>query len=133
MNNYYIGNDYKYNEIIETLEDYIYGSYTKCTIPSILALANRNSIKNGKIDTTNIMNKDIKSLGISSYTPQQYISVFIPKDIFNSEDLKEFIYKQSKSEEELDFTPIGKKGDKFIATFVGGDITKCNIIGRYYG
>lgn len=190
MNNYL--QDCQSTEIVETLEDYIFGSYVQCFIPTMMALLDTNYKTTSKISTKNIMNKNKEILGITSYKPSSYVSIFIPKEYANIDDIKTYIDKKyndiknyiddkcnninqridnvhndtiqyidsqiasvrneisniqnnqieninilSLSEEDIyediDFLSGGKKGDKYIISFIGGDINNCQVIGRYNG
>ena len=132
MNNYYNNIDYKYSEIVITVEDFVYDSFVKCYLPSMMSLSEFNSPANGKINTNNIMNENINALGISRYVPTNYINIFIPKELANIDNLTDFVYNQSKTEDKLSYIPMGKKNEKFIAVFVGGNINNCKVIGRYF-
>lgn len=207
MNNY--DQDCQYTEIVETVEDYVFGSYVQCTIPTVMALLDTSYKTTSKINTKNIMNKNKDILGITSYKPSAYISVFIPKEYANIDDVKKYIdtkcndiknYIDDKCEtlsteintkyneainhtntevsrldgeistlkgqisglqnqvsslqpstqsmkaklrampkstddiySDIDFLSAGKKGDKYIISFIGGDINSCQVIGRYNG
>lgn len=207
MNNY--DQDCQYTEIVETVEDYVFGSYVQCTIPTIMALLDTSYKTTSKINTKNIMNKNKDVLGITSYKPSAYISIFIPKEYANIDDVKNYIdtkcddiknYIDTRYEtlsndintkyneaiaytdneisqienevselkgeisnlndkvsslepsaksmkamlrsmpastndiySDVDFLSAGKKGDKYIISFIGGDINSCQVIGRYNG
>lgn len=207
MNNY--DQDCQYTEIVETVEDYVFGSYVQCNIPTVMALLDTSYKTTSKINTKNIMNKNKDILGITSYKPSAYISIFIPKEYANIDDVKNYIdtkcndiknYIDTKCEtlsndintkyneaiaytdneisqienevselrgeisnlndkvsslepsaksmkamlrtmptstsdiySDVDFLSAGKKGDKYIISFIGGDINSCQVIGRYNG
>lgn len=205
MNNY--DQDCQYTEIVETVEDYVFGSYVQCTIPTVMALLDTSYKATSKINTKNIMNKNKEVLGITSYKPSSYISVFIPKEYADMDDVKNYIdtkcndiknyidnrcetlsneinnkYNEAISHtdneisrvdgeisglkqeisglqdkistlepstqsmkysvnaipmstddiySDVDFLSAGKKGDKYIISFIGGDINSCQVVGRY--
>lgn len=119
MKNVYQDSDMCYSEIATVLEDFTYGEMCKFSIPSINPLINMNThYINRTIKTSNIMNKNKKSLGISKYTVSNYIELKVPLHLSNIDNDGKRIIN-------------GKKGDKFIITFIEGDINKCKIIGRY--
>lgn len=132
MNDYYNSIDYKYTEILITDEDFIYDSYVKCILPSMLPLTDLNSPTTGKINTSNIMNVNINSLGIDKYIPRNYINIYVPKELADIDTLTDYVYNQTKTNNRLSYIPTGKKGEKFVASFIGGNINNCKIIGRYY-
>jgi hypothetical protein len=111
----YLESDYKYSELAIALEDYERGGMIKCYIPSLMSFINSDSVRTTtkRLSTTNIKNKDITLLGINQYTSCNYIELLAPNNIEYDENSK------------------GKKGDKFILTFVGGDINQCKIISKY--
>lgn len=114
MNNFYKDLELNNTEYAITLEDYEYGNKVKCHIPSLMPfLSNKEIIEEkSRVSPSNIRNKQIDLLGIGKYTSCNYIELYIPTSL---------------SEGQLK----GKKGDKFMITFIAGDINKCNIIGRY--
>lgn len=155
MKNYYTDSDCKYSEIVIAMEDFSYGTYVKCTIPSILTFTGSEvNEKESKLNTSNIMNKNKEALGISSYNSCNYINIFIPKQFAPIDDFHKHIHNDidkhvgliqpilgghihinnpdigNRVEDHI-YHPVGKKGDKFIALFVGGDMNKCSIVGRY--
>lgn len=113
MNNLYTLTDLTHSEMVIALEDFQYGNKVKCYIPALMSLLNKDKIIEDKmrINTMNIINRNLSILGIGKYTSCNYIELFIPENISDSKQ--------------------GHKGDKFAAIFLGGDINKCTIIGRY--
>lgn len=114
MNNFYKNLELNSTEFAIALEDYEYGSSVKCHIPSLMPFMTNKEIieEKRRVSPSNIRNKNLELLGIGKYTSCNYIELHVPALI---------------SEGEIK----GKKGDKFIITFIAGDINKCNIIGRY--
>lgn len=115
MNNFYKDFNLNTTEYAIALEDFLYNNNVKCYIPSLMTfLPNSEIINDTKRNSpTNIKNKNKSLLGIGQVNTCNYIELYIPSLYSNGE-----IY--------------GKKGDKFLITFVGGDINKCKIIGRTY-
>lgn len=111
MNSFYKKLELNNSEIAIAMEDYQPGNYVKCFIPSLMPFIPSKEIieEKRKIPHTNIKNKKVSLLGIDKYTSCNYIELLIPNNI----------------------TTGGKKGDKFVITFIAGDINKCTIIGRY--
>lgn len=114
MNNFYKNLELNNTEFAIALEDYEYGNNVKCNIPSLMPfLSNKEIIEERRrVSPSNIKNKKLELLGIGKYTSCNYIELYIPKSISEG-------------------NTKGKKGDKFIITFIAGDINKCNVIGRY--
>lgn len=113
MNNLYTLTDMTHSEMVIALEDFEYGSKVKCYIPSLMPLLNKDKIVEEKlrVNSMNIHNKNLSILGIGKYTSCNYVELFVPNNISDSK--------------------TGSKGDKFAAVFLGGDINRCVIIGRY--
>lgn len=109
MNNYIEKSDFKYSEIAIALEDYKFGSLVKFTIPTIMTFLSQDTIiKESHLNTkSNIVNKN--PLGINKYTSCNYIELYVSED------------------KACDRTE-GKKGDKYVVIFVGGNINNCIII-----
>lgn len=119
--NYYASSDYKYSEVIKTLQDYRYGTNVPCTIPSLMSLLNKDKIIDTTtyLNTSNIMNKNTNSIMNNiNFTSCNYINIFIPTS-----------YCETYYEGGLDLSS-GRKGDEYIITFVGGNIKNCVVIGR---
>ena len=113
MKNFYTIPDMTHSELVITLEDFKYNTKVKCRIPSLMPLLTENTIvqDNKRVSPINILNRNINLLGIGRYTSCNYIELYIPSSLSNGKE--------------------GRKGDKFTAIFIGGDINKCTIIGRY--
>lgn len=113
MKNLYTLTDMTHSEMVITLEDFEYGNKVKCYIPSLMPFLYKDKIieEKSRVNPTNIRNKNLSILGIGKYTSCNYIELYIPENISDSK--------------------YGNKGDKFAAVFLGGDINKCTIIGRY--
>lgn len=104
---FYDNLDLKYPEIAVALETY----GNKFNIPILtpfIANAGKSPSKStaSALNKNNIKNKD--SLPISRITTQNYVTLSVPS-----------------------YLGTVHKGDKFIIVFVGGDINKIRIIGRY--
>lgn len=114
MKNFYEDSDMTLPEKVVALENFRYGSYVKCSIPTLTPFLNNSSVshKSERLNTSKIENKDYKKLEISQYSSCNYISVFIPKSLQTNEE------------------GIGYKGECFVGIFVGGDINKISIVGR---
>lgn len=115
MKNFYEKSDMIYPEKIIAMEDFTYGTMVKCTIPVLFPFMDTNRIKKDseKLIKNKIDNRNLDLLGISRYNSCNYIELFIPKDLCRNE------------------FNIGYKGEEFVGIFVGGDINKCSIIGRF--
>lgn len=109
-NNVYLSN-LPFNEIVVTLEDFEYGKEAKCTIPSLITAGAQKIKKQAK----SIMNKDESLLGLNKKVESyDYINIMIPKT-----------YADNPLNPEK-----GKKGTKFILSFVGGGQQIYTICGR---
>lgn len=115
MKNFYEKSDMLYPEKIVAMEDFEYGTMVKCTIPVLFPFINTNIVENkseklfkGKLD-----NKDLNMININRYNSCNYIELFIPRGLSRNIEHK------------------GRKGEEFVGIFIGGDINKCSIIGRY--
>lgn len=110
--NFYDDLEFKYPEIAIVLENPT-NSTVKIIIPAITPFIEQDEPYD-KIDTgvskINILNKDKSNLDIKECTLSNYIEVDIP----------EFI----------DYDTL-RKGDKLVVSFIGGDINKPYILGRY--
>lgn len=113
MKNFYTVPDMVHSELVIALEDFNYNTKVKCRIPSLMPFLSENIIVQDtkRVSPMNILNKNIKLLGIGRCTSCNYVELYIPSNLSNGKE--------------------GKKGDKFAAIFLGGDINKCTIIGRY--
>lgn len=114
--NFYNDLDLKYPEIAIALET----NSNKFYIPVLMGLIEgAGSVPitiNTRVSSSNIRNKN-NNLAISSVTKQNYITLSVPSYLYY---------------EDHNITGIKwNKGDKFIIVFVGGDINKIRIIGRY--
>lgn len=114
MKNFYEKSDMILPEKVITLEDFKYGTYVKCAIPALTPFLDISSPVSNKEKLTDskIENKNPKDLNISNYSNSNFIKIFIPKLLDDTEEGE------------------GKKGDCFIGVFVGGDINKISIVGR---
>ncbi len=115
MKNFYEKSDMIYPEKVVAMEDFTYGSMVKCTIPVLFPFIDTDIPKNQseRLFKNKIDNKNLNLLNISRYNSSNYIELFIPRDLCRNEH------------------NIGYKGEEFVGIFVGGDINKCSIIGRY--
>ena len=110
-------------EIGTALENFEYGSMVKISIPSLTPFIN-NKRATYKINTANIMNKDINSLKITSCECQNYLEILIPLELFRHKfDQKNLLYE---------YLPYdGSAGEQFVMSFIGGDINKPVVLRRY--
>lgn len=100
-----------YTEMVVTLEDFEYGTEVKCSIPSLIIEGVQKVNKKAK----SIMNKNEDLLGLNKdIEVYNYINLFIPKAYANNPGNPEH----------------GKKGTKFIISFVGGGQQMYTICGR---
>lgn len=112
---FYNTTDMNYTELAITLEDFTYGTEVKITIPSLLPLVD---LKNEPISNTyylsnrNIVNKDKYKLHVGSCTKSNYITISVPKDLCPC------LGVDPKCNHK------GTKGQKFIVSFIGGNINK---------
>lgn len=115
MKNFYDNSEMNLPEKVIALEDFKYGSYVKCSIPALTPFLPNNFVTSNteRQNTNSIENKDYKKLEISSYSNCNYIKIFIPLLLSDNEE------------------NIGRKGDCFVGIFVGGDLNKISIVGRY--
>lgn len=113
MKNFYTIPDMTHSELVIALEDFEYNTKVKCRIPALMPLLTENTIiqDNIRLNTNNILNKNINILGVGRSITCNYVKLYIPSSVSNGRE--------------------GKKGDKFTAVFLGGDINKCTIVGRY--
>lgn len=96
----------------EEINKYDPPSDAKFIIPALMG--NLNTEKTTPNRTNNILNKN-NNLGITRVTTSNYITLSIPK---------EYVINYPKK-----YVP---SGTLFIVGFIGGDITSCKIIGRYW-
>lgn len=144
-NNYYQETDYRYTEIGIALTDFIYGDTVKVSIPTMTPFMNNTDeiVSTEAVSTVNIINDDINALGITSYESRKYttgnaIELKVPyylADFKRTPIIHPFTaHKESHPAVahtdmvQLDWN--GKKGTRFIITFVGGQLDSPRIIGR---
>ena len=115
MSDFYKDLDLKYPEIAITLESFnkYKDATVLCNIPVLLPFMENSS---SRIDTSNIENKD-NNLAIG------------PCKIHNGTYIK--INREYSQNCPSDESGNVRAGQKFIIVFVGGDIDKPRIIGRY--
>lgn len=115
MKNFYEKSDMIYSEKVIAMEDFEYGTMVKCSIPILTPFISTVApeVKTTRLIKNKIDNKDVDILGINKYTSCNYIELFIPKDLCKNDENK------------------GYKNEEFVGIFIGGDINKCSIIGRY--
>lgn len=119
---FYNSSNMTYSELAITLEDFTYGEDVKITIPVLLPLVD---FKDEPISTTqylsnrNILNKNKDNLKVDKCTTSNYITLNVPKDLCPCLGL------------DPECTHKGKKGQKFIVSFIGGNINKPIIYRRY--
>ena len=110
--------DLRYPEIVECLER----NGTKFYVPILMGLIEnaggqpKDITENNSSNTSKIRNKN-NNLGISNITKTNYITLTVPENLWYSN---------------YNITGIKyEKGDRFIVVFVGGDLSKIRIVGRY--
>ena len=105
---FYKNLDLRYPELAICMEDCT--NIGKFFIPILFPLLNNDQIQENtdlNISTRNIKS-DIGNLNIGKCTTVNYIELKLPLHV-----------------------PIAKKGDKFVIVFIGGDINKPCLLGRY--
>lgn len=118
MNNkdFYETLDLRYPEIVECLKR----NGTEFYVPVLMALVEGAGAKPNKSKVNNntslLWNKQ-NNVGISNITKSNYINLTVPEHLWYSNYTKTGIKYE--------------RGDKFIVMFVGGDLNKIRIIGRY--
>jgi len=101
--------------LLETTNKYTPGK-KKFRLQSLSGLQeNSTSSETTAIDTSNILNKDMSALPISSLNSSNIIELELPKDVSRNFPTK--------------FIP---PGTRFIVSFISGDITKPVIVGREF-
>ena len=106
INNTYNSTTIANNQIGIAVEDFYYGATAKISIPTLVPFYNNKKQDTQKetINIKNIMNK--KSLSINPKAEScNYILLEIPIELCRNQDSYE-----------------GCKGDKFLISFIGGDI-----------
>ena len=109
---FYSQNDYMYNEFAVCIEDSD-TDMAKFYIPiatPFLDLTSPYDKKDDRVSKMNILNKDDVNLNIFPCTTSNYIELPLP------------------------YGQIGcKKGEKYVVSFIGGDVNTPYLIGRYRG
>lgn len=108
--------DFRYPEIVECLER----NGNKFYVPIVMGLVDNAGLSPKSIteknNTSKIRNTN-NNLGISNIQKTNYITLSVPSNLWYSN---------------YSITGIKyEKGDRFIVVFVGGDLAKMRIIGRY--
>lgn len=134
-NDYYQNTDYKYTEIGIALNDFIYGDKVEIAIPVLTPFESTSLplVSTEKISYDCIENADrsfINNSKVSSCTITNNMVLYVPYY------LADYIRSPSAHDRSHpDFIKLdwnGKKGTKFIISFVGGNLDKAQIIGRYH-
>lgn len=110
ITNYYKSHSYTLTEVAICLEDSDDGK-AKFFIPSMTPTASGDEPYDKEdpvVDTSNILS-GTKGLDIKECITSNYITIRLPE-----------------------FVQSCKKGDKFVLSFIGGDINKPYLLGRYY-
>lgn len=117
--NSYPSTEYKYAELIQTLEDYKYGTDVKCSILSIMPLLTKDMIINTDDyqNLNNIMNLDKSKLIADKINICNYVNIKIPKEYYIAKYENEDPYQ-------------GYKGDKFVIMPISGNINNYVVVGR---
>lgn len=144
-NNYYQETDYRYTEIGIALTDFVYGGTVKVSIPTMTPFMKNDSevISTETVSTVNIINDDINALGITSYDSRKYTTgnavvlkvPFYLADYVRTPVVHPFIghgmgHPAVPHTDMVQMKWNGKKGTRFIITFVGGQLDSPRIIGR---
>lgn len=110
--------DFKHTEVailLTTTNKYIPGTQ-KFRLQSIVGLKeNSEAVDTQQIDTSNLVNKDSSTLGISTAKTASIIELDLPKEV-----TRNYPYK---------WIP---PGTRFLVSFTSGDITKPIIVGREF-
>ena len=120
---YYDKNTSEFTEIGIAVGKYTYGKKAKITIPALLPLvpADKAYKETDENDDDNLLNRDPTELDLDKGTDTNYVELLIPR------------YLRYDVEEAGESTSYkGKKGDKFLVTFVGGNINNPIVYRRYH-
>lgn len=111
-------------EIGIALEDFDYGDDVKISIPSLTPFSDSNNVSKSKnkIIKRNIMNKEIDKLRLTDTESVNYILINVPVELYRH---------KLNEDNERSATYSGKKGEKFVIMFIGGDIKKPVVLRRY--
>ena len=120
VSNFYDQTDYRYAEIAVCLEE-TSGPTGKFAIPILTPFVNTDYVSESteyNSSTKNLLSGTRKELEIKNCSISNYLVLRLPDIV-----LHEIEYHNPNI--------TVKKGEKFIAVFVGGDVNKCRLISRY--
>lgn len=120
VSNFYDQTDYRYTEIAVCLEE-TGGPTGKFAIPILTPFVNTDYASESteyNSSTKNLLSGTRKELEIKDCNVSNYLELKLPDVV-----LHEIEYHNPNL--------TVKKGEKFIAVFVGGDVNKCRLISRY--
>lgn len=125
---FYDKNTSDFTEIAIAVGKYTYGKKAKVTIPALLPLvpADKAYKETDETDDDNLFNRDPSDLDLGNVTETNYVELLVPKYLcpcYGAETYGET--------EATKCSHKGYKGDKFLVTFVGGDINNPIIYRRY--
>lgn len=144
-NDYYQNTNYCYTEIGIALDDFIYGEIVKISIPTITPfMENNEEVKSTEVvSTVNIINDNINALGITSYDSRKistgnsmelkvpyYLADYKRTPIVHPFSAHNAGHPAVPHTDMVQLDWNGKKGTRFIITFVGGELNNAKIIGR---
>ena len=141
---FYDKNTSDFTEIGIAVAKYNYGKKAKITIPALLPLVPADKVyrETDENDDDKLINKDPTDLDLGKVTECNYVELLIPKYLCpKCSGMELEIEKNLKVEIEpsghtakVSFTNCkheGKAGDKFLVTFVGGNINNPIVYRRY--
>lgn len=136
MLNFYDNLDLKYNEIAIAMEriDKLNPGKIKFFIPVLTPNMDSSRVINTTIHQNymNLQNKDKKKYEIDNITLSNYIYIYLPKELCPIPVIDLTVDVERKRLTVSDDKRYIPAGSKWTITFVGGDITKPQITGRYY-
>lgn len=158
MENSYIESGNNYTEKVIALEDYEFGKIAKFSIPSLVPFMSKTDIDSEpyKVSLNKIKNKDKTQFKNNiGFSMSNYLELLVPMEMSDYQTLYNDInnninevtsnildiLKQIKQDPDSVVIPDnlglnknykvnGKKGDKYIISFVGGNMNSAKIIGR---
>ena len=141
---FYDKNTSDFTEIGVAVAKYNYGKKAKITIPALLPLVPADKVyrETDENDDDKLINKDPSNLDLGKVTECNYVELLIPKylcpkcsgmELEIEKNLKVEI-EPSGHKAKVSFTNCkheGQAGDKFLVTFVGGNINNPIVYRRY--
>lgn len=109
------------NEIGIAMEDFTYGGYVKLQLPSLTPFVNPSTPLSDirTINTSNILNMNPENLQFTPCQSNNFLEISVPEELYRYKNYHDKIptYK-------------GYRGEKFLVSFIGGDINKPVIVRR---